>query len=110
MATCWPGESSPATIAPKPASLMSVQRPGKLSGTPDRNAIKSRGTLMACRGKPRRNVSSYVGDGTALIRLPPQDRKFLSCGWNRALRTRRQEKRLPGVYRKTGNLYQRNQF
>ena len=51
------------------ASLMSVQRPGKFSGTPERKAIKSRGTLIGCRGKTRLGSLSNAMDGAALIRL-----------------------------------------
>src|ERR1035441_8953979 len=65
-----------------PASLRSVQRPGKFSGTPDRNAIKSRGTLIGYREKTRRGVFSNAIDVAALIRLPPQDQRSFSCGWN----------------------------
>jgi hypothetical protein len=58
---------------------MSVQRPGKLSGTPQRKAIKSTGTLIGCRRKARRNVWLNAGDATALIKLPPLVWKSYSC-------------------------------
>ena len=68
---------SPATIPPTPPSLRSVQRPGKFSGTPERNAITSNATLTGYLGEPRRGAFSSAIDVAALIRLPPQDQK--SC-------------------------------
>src|SRR5882724_7722634 len=73
--------SSPATTAPKPASLKSIQRPGMLLGIPDCSAITSSDTLIGYRRKRRRDAESRTGANEgAAIPLPPQDRANPSSG------------------------------
>src|ERR1039458_2106947 len=83
---------------------MAVQRPGEVCGAPDRNAIKSTGTLMGCREKLRCGVFSNAGAVAALIGPPPQDRKSFSCGWNQR-RNAARVKTLSRVYRKCPNSF-----
>ncbi len=84
MATVYPGNNSPATTAPNPVSLKSIQRPGMLLGIPDCSAITSRDTLIGYRRKRRRDAESRIGANVgAAIRLSPQDRTNPSSDWCR---------------------------
>jgi len=59
---------------------------GQIFGTPDRNAIKSRGTLMGYARKraaaPFPTPSMELHSSDCLRRIETLRTKILSCGWN----------------------------